>query len=54
MPKEIFIHEWKIQDYAGRREPTMKSELTIILKDRDAYQKRLEDFAQAEHERELK
>ena len=29
MPKEIFIHEWKIQDYAGRREPTMKSEGTI-------------------------
>lgn len=29
MPKEIFIHEWKIQDYAGRREPTMKSERTI-------------------------
>ena len=29
MEKEIFIHEWKIQDYAGRREPTMKSEGTI-------------------------
>ena len=29
MRKEIFIHEWKIQDYAGRREPTMKSEGTI-------------------------
>lgn len=23
MPKEIFIHEWKIQDYAGRRGKTM-------------------------------
>lgn len=29
MPKEIFIHEWKIQDFAGRREKTMMSEKTI-------------------------
>lgn len=29
MRKEIFIQEWKIQDYAGRREPAMKSEGTI-------------------------
>ena len=26
---EIFITEWKIQDYAGRREQSMKSESTI-------------------------
>ena len=29
MAKEIFIHEWKIQDYAGRREKMMKSDKTI-------------------------
>lgn len=29
MAKEIFIEEWKIQDYAGRRELSMKSEQTI-------------------------
>lgn len=29
MAKEIFIHEWKIQDYSGRREQSMKSERTI-------------------------
>ena len=27
--KEIFIHEWKIQDYSGRRDRSMKSEDTI-------------------------
>lgn len=32
----------------------LRFDYRLFLKDRDAYQKRLEDFVQAEHERELK